>query len=155
MFVVKQKTKIYSRRRVKGSGTQYTRTEKRRLGDLGEDIAVEFLMKHGFSILKRNYLKKCGEIDIVAQKSGVIVFFEVKSVSVKSIPNEISHETDSYRPEDNLHRAKISRIAKTAELYMSEIGDVSREIEWRIDALIVYIDNLKRLARVKHLPDIS
>ena len=54
-------------------------TEKRRLGDLGENIACSFLEKRGFEIIERNYLRKWGEIDIVTKKGGVVRFIEVKS----------------------------------------------------------------------------
>ncbi|MBU4223686.1 YraN family protein, partial [Patescibacteria group bacterium] len=40
-------------------------TEKQKIGELGENIACKFLMKHGHEILDRNYRKKWGEIDVV------------------------------------------------------------------------------------------
>jgi len=43
-------------------------TPKRRFGDLGELLAARFLMKHGFSIIEKNYWKPWGEIDIVAER---------------------------------------------------------------------------------------
>ncbi|MBX4181397.1 YraN family protein, partial [Candidatus Parcubacteria bacterium] len=57
------------------------RTEKRKLGDIGENIACDFLKNRGYTIVERNYLRKWGEIDIVARKGEVIHFVEVKSVS--------------------------------------------------------------------------
>ena len=57
------------------------RTEKRKLGDIGENIACDFLKRRGFEIIERNYLRKWGEIDIVARKRNVIRFVEVKSVN--------------------------------------------------------------------------
>ena len=54
------------------------KTAKRRLGDIGENLACVFLEKRGFEILERNYLRKWGEIDIVTKKDGVIRFIEVK-----------------------------------------------------------------------------
>ena len=54
-------------------------SEKRKIGDLGENLCVKHLVKHGFKILDRNYQKKWGEIDIVAKKSGIIHFIEVKT----------------------------------------------------------------------------
>ena len=59
-------------------------TEKRKTGNLGEDLACRFLMKHEFNISERNYLKKCGEIDIIADKGSKIHFIEVKSVSCET-----------------------------------------------------------------------
>ena len=49
-------------------------SDSQRTGEIGENIAVRFLMKHGFSILERNYTKKWGEIDIIAKKDGKIYF---------------------------------------------------------------------------------
>jgi len=43
-------------------------SNSQRIGELGEGVACEFLVRHGYSILERNYTKKWGEIDIIAQK---------------------------------------------------------------------------------------
>jgi Holliday junction resolvase-like predicted endonuclease len=59
-------------------------TEKRKTGDLGEDIAERFLMKQGYRIVERNYLRKWGEIDIIAKKDGKLYFVEVKTVTISA-----------------------------------------------------------------------
>src|SRR3989344_3890108 len=56
-------------------------SKTQKIGEIGENLAIKFLMKHGFTILDRNYTKKWGEIDIVAEKESKIHFVEVKSVS--------------------------------------------------------------------------
>src|SRR3989344_2577758 len=43
-------------------------SETQKTGEIGENIAVKFLVKQSFSILERNYTKKWGEIDIIAKK---------------------------------------------------------------------------------------
>ena len=75
-------------------------SKSQKIGELGEDLACEFLIKHGFLILERNYTKKWGEIDIIAQKGDRRYFIEVKSKSVSSL-DYVSEETN--RPEDNMH----------------------------------------------------
>ncbi len=50
-------------------------------GQQGEQKAVDYLTIHGYTILVRNWQKKIGEIDIIAQKDQVIYFFEVKTRS--------------------------------------------------------------------------
>ena len=50
-------------------------SEKQKIGEIGENVAVKFLMKHDFLILDRNYTKKWGEIDIVAEKDNKIIFY--------------------------------------------------------------------------------
>ena len=57
-------------------------TYKRHLtGKRGEDQATSYLIENGYTILERNWFMRIGEIDIIAQKEGVIYFFEVKARS--------------------------------------------------------------------------
>ena len=52
--------------------------ESRLLGRWGESIAADDLRRRGWSILHTNYRCRGGEIDIIASKSGVLAFVEVK-----------------------------------------------------------------------------
>ena len=47
-------------------------------GTYGEDLACKELEKNGYVILKRNFRYRNGEIDIIAEKDGIIIFVEVK-----------------------------------------------------------------------------
>lgn len=47
-------------------------------GDSGEKIAVDFLTKKGYKIIKTNFKNKIGEIDIIARDGKILVFVEVK-----------------------------------------------------------------------------
>ena len=49
------------------------------VGRTGEDAAVAYLMDMGYTIIDRNYRRRFGEIDIVADDHGVLVFVEVKT----------------------------------------------------------------------------
>lgn len=51
------------------------------LGRRGEDLAVAFLRQRGYRIIECNFRTRLGEIDIVADDSGTLVFVEVKSRS--------------------------------------------------------------------------
>ena len=130
-------------------------TEKRKTGNLGENLACRFLMKHDFEVIERNYLKKCGEIDIVAQKDGDLHFIEVKSVSGETILN-VSHETgdnDTFKPEDNVHPWKLQRLAKTIQIYLTE-KNVSDETNWQFDVITVYIDKKRLISKVSMLENV-
>lgn len=127
------------------------KTDKQRIGKLGEDLACKFLMKRGFKVLDRNYLKKWGELDIVAKKDGNIHFVEVKSVSRELDPKNVIHETDGYRPEDNMHPWKLKRLARTIETYLLE---KDWEGDWVFDVVTVFIDENKRIGRVKMIEDV-
>ena len=127
------------------------RTSKRKLGDLGENIACDYLLKHKFEILDRNYLRKWGEIDIVCRKKGIIRFIEVKSVSCVTLP-KVSHVTsDNYRPEDNLHPQKLERLSRAIQTYLLE---KRLEVDWQLDLITVKIVEKDRMARVEMIENI-
>ncbi|EKD29396.1 MAG: hypothetical protein ACD_78C00424G0002, partial [uncultured bacterium (gcode 4)] len=51
----------------------------RTIGDQAELLAIQYLQKHGYEIMETNFVaSKWGEIDIIARKDGITVFFEVK-----------------------------------------------------------------------------
>lgn len=124
-------------------------SETQKIGEIGENLAVKFLMKHGFSILDRNYTKKWGEIDIIAEKANKIYFIEVKSVSRITLENL----PDDYRAEDNMHPWKLKRLSRTIQTYLLH-KKIADEIEWQVDLLVVYLDLKTRKARVKVVSDI-
>lgn len=65
-----------------------------KVGSLGEELVVKFLVEKGYKILDRNYRRPWGELDIVAQRKGKIHFVEVKAlarkVSDETIPKKQS-----------------------------------------------------------------
>lgn len=127
-----------------------------KIGILGENIAETFLVKQGFKILERNYLKKWGEIDIVAKKRKTIRFVEVKAVSCEMIVDFVSRETklDEFRPEENVHRYKLQRLNRAIQSYLSE-RHVSPETLYQIDVVAVWVDINTKQARVEFLENVS
>lgn len=127
------------------------RTEKRKTGDLGEKVACTFLVKHGYYIIETNYLRKYGEIDIVAQKGGEYYFIEVKSVSRVTNRSKVARETDTYRAEDNVHPWKIKRLQRVIQAYL-----LDKKIcgEWKFGVITVELNMKTRLAKVNFLEDI-
>ncbi|OGI63822.1 hypothetical protein A3A95_00020 [Candidatus Nomurabacteria bacterium RIFCSPLOWO2_01_FULL_39_18] len=126
-------------------------SEKQKIGEIGENLAVKFLVKHGFSILDRNYTKKWGEIDIVAEKTNKLYFIEVKSVARDSI-RDITNELSEHRPEDNMHPWKLKRLSRTIQTYL--LSKKFDEKEWQVDLLVVFLDLKNKKARVKVVSDI-
>lgn len=51
----------------------------RQTGDQGEALVCEYLKNHNYTIVKRNYTIKGGEIDIIATKADIVAFVEVKT----------------------------------------------------------------------------
>lgn len=50
----------------------------RSLGKWGEELVAEDLTRRGWRIAARNYRCRFGELDIVAEKGGILAFVEVK-----------------------------------------------------------------------------
>jgi len=142
-------------------------SEKQKIGEMGENLAERFLVKHGFSVLDRNYTKKWGELDIVIEKDNKIHFIEVKSVSYETLKDvfisslhkydDVSYETsdniDSYRPEDNMHPWKMKRMSRTIQTYLLD-RRIDEDKDWQVDLLIVYLDMNNKKAKIKVVKDI-
>ena len=47
-------------------------------GQLGETLAVRYLLDQGYAVVERNYRKRFGEVDIIAREQQTLVFIEVK-----------------------------------------------------------------------------
>lgn len=131
-------------------------TERQEIGRLGEDISVKYLENIGYSVICRNYLKKCGEIDIIAQKAKILHFIEVKTVSCEKsaqLDTNVTRETDLYRPEDNIHPSKLKRLARTIQVYLLE-KHREGEPEWVFGAITVKIEMVNRRAKIRFFENI-
>lgn len=127
-----------------------SRTIKRKTGDFGEDFFVKHLVKHKYSILDRNYLKKFGEIDVVAKKDGVIHFFEVKTIK-----RPFSYMAGGgYDPEENVHLWKRKRFARVIESYLSE-KKISENTVWQVDVAAVFLDLKDKKHTIRITEDID
>ena len=124
----------------------------KQIGDLGEQIAVNYLKSKGFSILETNYWRKWGEIDVIAKKEGIAHFVEVKTLSYETkakLEYAVTHET--WRPEEQVHHFKLHQIAKTLETWIS---DNNYEGEWQIDVVAVRMAPQETYATVKFIDNI-
>ena len=127
------------------------KTEKRKTGDLGEEVACKFLVKHGFKVIDRNYLRKYGEIDIVVTKGKMYHFVEVKTVTFRQ-SMAVSHETGEYRPEDNVHPWKLKRLSRVIQAYI--LDKKLFDADWTVDIVTVLLDMEKRIGHVRIMEDI-
>jgi len=127
-------------------------SEKQKIGEIGENVACKFLLKNGFSIIDRNYTKKWGEIDIVAEKMGKLYFVEVKAVS-RDFSFVSQGTLDQYKPEDNMHPWKLKRLSRTIQTYLIS-KKIPEEMEWQVDLLVIFLDLKDRKAKVKVVSDI-
>ncbi|MEK7200723.1 MAG: YraN family protein [Patescibacteria group bacterium] len=121
-------------------------------GTIGESVATKWLENKGFFIIDRNYKRKWGELDIVAQKDEIIHFVEVKTVSRKSYGGKFEQEINNYRPEDNMHPWKIQRLRRALQTYL--IQKYKKDPIWQFDLACVFLDQEKRVAKVRFMENI-
>ncbi len=126
------------------------KTEKRKFGDFGENIAKKFLMKHSFEFLEANYLRPWGEIDLIVKKGKVTHFIEVKSSVSYETSKNVTYET--IRPEENIHPKKLERMYRAIETYCLEHGLDEENIQ--VDAVIVMISEDSRRAKVTYIENV-
>lgn len=127
------------------------KTPKRALGDKGEEVVCKYLEGKGYRIVERNYWKPWGEIDIVAEKGSKISFIEVKSVSRDLQTAKISRET--YRPEENMHPAKVKRLHRAIQTYLLD-HKVPEHVSWQLDLACAFLDFSTHRARVELLENV-
>lgn len=117
-------------------------TEKRRLGNIGEEFACEYLLKSGYSIVERNFVAAGHEIDIIARQGGDLIFIEVKT---RTTGKSSMHEP---RPAASITKEKQQKLIATARVFASYNKPYSH---LRFDVLEVYVTPDKKLDKIEHL----
>jgi putative endonuclease len=95
------------------------------LGILGEDLACTELARRGYAILARRYRSRFGEIDIVSERDGTVVFVEVKAR--KTARRGTAAESISFW--------KRRRIAAMALDYLAWTGRADRRCRFDVVAI--------------------
>ncbi len=90
-------------------------------GKKGEQLAVDFLLKKGYSILEKNYRYLKAEVDIIAQKGGLLAIVEVRSRSTNFIENIA----------DTVTKKKMQLQIIAADYYVTDL-DLDVEVQFDI-----------------------
>jgi putative endonuclease len=115
-----------------------SKTNKRAaLGRRGEDLAVEHLRKAGYRIVERNVRTRFGEIDIVAEDQGCLVFVEVRTMA-----------SDLMVPEESVTWRKQHRMASLGMRYVQEHNRI--DAEWRADVVAIEMGVDGQPTRLEH-----
>ncbi|MBP2617282.1 YraN family protein [Chryseobacterium jejuense] len=108
-------------------------------GKIAEDMAADYLQKNGYKILARNFRFQKAEIDITAEKDGLIIIVEVKARS-----------TDAFMlPQEAVTKTKIRSIVLAANHYLEKFD---KQNEVRFDIISVLPDENKNLI-IDHIID--
>lgn len=130
--------------------------ERNKIGSYGEQIATKYVSRLEWKVLELNYLKKWGEIDIVARETlgnmEVMHFIEVKTVSYETksdLDRAVTHGT--WRPEENVHFYKIQRMNRAIESWIMEH---EYEGKWQIDVAAVRVVPREKYATIKLIKNV-
>jgi putative endonuclease len=96
------------------------------LGNQGEKLAADYLVKNGYDIIEQNFYFDKAEIDIIAQKNkNTLVIVEVKTRNSNFFGD----------PQDFVSPSKIKLLVKAANEYIIS-NDLDVEVRFDIIAVI-------------------
>ena len=102
--------------------------DRKTLGRKGEDLAAEYLQKHGFKILERNkHFSRYCEADIIAEDKGVLVVVEVKTRTNNALGS----------PFEAITNAKYQHLKAALYTYLQENQKYKK---FRIDAIAITLE---------------
>lgn len=112
--------------------------EHNELGEKGEQLAVDYLLKHNYKIIARNYRFLKAEVDVIVQKENVLVAVEVKTRS----------SIDFGNPQDFINPKKIKLLVSAMDNFVVE-NDLDVEVRFDIIAIV----KQKNAFEIEHLKD--
>ena len=103
-----------------------TLTARQQSGRRAEELAAEFLRAQGFEILQRNYLRRLGELDVIARRADLLVIAEVRTRSSAAFGGAAA----------SVDRRKQQRIIRTATALLQQRAELAR-LAVRFDVIVV------------------
>jgi len=108
------------------------------LGKKGEQLAIDYLIKKGYTIRDKNWRYQKAEIDIIAQKGDILAVVEVKTRS-----------TDYFGdPQDFVNPKKIKLLVKAINEYV-----ISKNLDVEVRFDIIAIIKTNNQTKIEHLED--
>jgi len=101
-------------------------TARQQSGRRAEELAAEFLRARGFEILQRNFLRRLGELDLVARGAGVLVIAEVRTRASSAYGGAAA----------SVDRRKQRRITRAASALLQQRAELAR-LPVRFDVIVV------------------
>jgi len=113
------------------------------LGKEGEKRALDFLLRNGYSIHDTNYRTPLGEIDIVAEKKGIVVFIEVKT--------RIGDKKG--KPYEAITYHKIRHLKRAIQFYLMSKNKKRNPL--RIDVISIELNTDKSIKKLQHFENVE
>lgn len=112
---------------------------RRELGDFGERVAAAHLEAKGYRIRERNFRAREGEIDIIAEHTGTLVFVEVRTRRGAAMGSAAESVT----------AAKAGRILAAAQAYVQARENCPAD--QRIDVIALSLASDGRVLSLEHI----
>ena len=116
------------------------------LGKRGEQYAAQYLADRSYAIQTRNWRCPVGEIDLVTEKEGKLIFVEVRTRRGDRLGT----------PEESITPTKRARLIAAAQTYLDEQGQADRD--WRIDVVAIEIGShgeVKRCTLIENAIEVT
>ncbi len=114
-------------------------TTRRDLGDFGERVAAAHLEAKGYRIIATNFRVREGEVDLVAERGGVVAFVEVKTRRGDAMGSAV----------ESIDAHKAKRLLLAAEAFAQEHPELPPGR--RIDLIAIDLDTAGRVVSVQHI----
>ncbi len=110
----------------------------KKIANIGENIALSFLERRGFSIIHRNFMVSHHEIDIIAKRGHYFYLFEVKTVDKRF----------NIFPEEQISKKKRKYLYRARREYSENTGILEDEIF--IEFIGIILDFKNKMANIKY-----
>ena len=117
-------------------------TNHKILGGYGEQLAADYLKRHDYKIIAKNYRIGRFEFDLISTKPGQIIFWEIKTRN---------KATDFFR-DTLITKQQISNLRKGISAYCAK-NRINLDAA-HLDMLVILINQSTKLVRFKHYQDI-
>ncbi len=109
-------------------------------GQVGEQAVADALTEQGYTVVARNYHSRYGEVDLIAERDGILAFVEVKARNPRA----------KGTPAEAVIPAKQKKLIETALLYLQENPSA---LQPRFDVAEVYFDGKEAatVARIRYI----
>ncbi|MGB9857863.1 MAG: YraN family protein [Dictyoglomaceae bacterium] len=114
---------------------------KKELGKIGEEFALDYFKKKGFEICERNYRTHFGEIDLIVKKKNLLIFIEVKTRKSLKFGEPI----------EAVDERKQEKIRFIADYYLAKIKNKSLQV--RFDVFSIILDKDNKISSWEHIPN--
>lgn len=110
------------------------RREKQTLGAQGEAWAVQFLLERGYTVLRKNFHCRFGEVDVIAldETQNQLVFVEVKT----------RRGVSRGFPEEAAHPLKMEKVRRAALWFLSHHPEIPENYRFDLIAIVIHRDCL-------------